>query len=63
MVYFMVDGVEVCARVSPEAATAPGERMRFMADMRHMHLIDPAIDRVIAAPATAANGSATALVS
>jgi multiple sugar transport system ATP-binding protein len=63
MVYFMVDGVEVCARVSPEAATAPGERMRFMADMRHMHLIDPAIDRVIAAPAAAANGSAKALAS
>jgi multiple sugar transport system ATP-binding protein len=58
MVYFLVDGVEVCARVSPEAAAAPGERMRFMADMRHMHLIDPATDRVIAAPAVAStNGS------
>ena len=59
MVYFLVDGTEVCARVSPEAASAPGERMRFMADMRHMHLIDPATGRVIAAPAAAAsNGSA-----
>jgi multiple sugar transport system ATP-binding protein len=47
MVYFPVDGVAVCARVSPEAAAAPGERMRFMADMRHMHLIDPATGRVI----------------
>jgi multiple sugar transport system ATP-binding protein len=64
MVYFIVDGVEVSARVSPEAATAPGERMRFMADMRHMHLIDPASERVIAAPAiAAANGTAKVLAS
>jgi multiple sugar transport system ATP-binding protein len=62
MVYFLVEGTEVCARVSPEAAAAPGERMRFMADMRHMHLIDPATDRVIPAPA-AGNGSAKALAS
>ena len=35
------------------------ERMRFMADMRHMHLIDPESDRVIEAPAIArANGAA-----
>ena len=59
MVYFTVDGTEVCARVSPEAALAPGERMRFMADMRHMHLIDPATDRVIEVPADArVNGAA-----
>jgi multiple sugar transport system ATP-binding protein len=58
MVYFIVDGVEVCARVSPEAALPPGERMRFMADMRHMHLIDPATDKVIDAPAARTNGAA-----
>jgi multiple sugar transport system ATP-binding protein len=60
MVYVIVDGTEVCARVTPEAALAPGERMRFMADMRHMHLIDPESERVIEAPGTAhANGAAT----
>jgi multiple sugar transport system ATP-binding protein len=61
MVYFVVDGAEVCARVSPEAALQPGERMRFMADMRHMHLIDPENDGVIEVPASArVNGAATA---
>jgi multiple sugar transport system ATP-binding protein len=59
MVYFNIDGTEICARVSPESAMAPGERMRLMADMRHMHLVDPESDRVIEAPAVArANGAA-----
>ncbi|HJT06532.1 MAG TPA: sn-glycerol-3-phosphate ABC transporter ATP-binding protein UgpC [Stellaceae bacterium] len=59
MVYFNIEGTEICARVSPEAAAAPGERMSLMADMRHMHLIDPESDRVVEAPAAArANGAA-----
>jgi multiple sugar transport system ATP-binding protein len=60
MVYFIVDGVEVCARVSPEAAQEPGERMRFMAEMRHMHLIDPETERVVEVPGIRINGAATA---
>jgi multiple sugar transport system ATP-binding protein len=60
MVYFIVDGVEVCARCSPEAALGPGERMRFMAEMRHMHLIDPENDQVIEAPQAVTNGAAKA---
>jgi len=59
MIYFAIEGTEICARVSPEAAVAPGERMRFMADMRHMHLIDPESERVVDAPAAArVNGAA-----
>ncbi len=58
MIYITIAGSEVCARVSPESAVAPGERMRFMADMRHMHLIDPATERVIEAPSF--NGAARA---
>ncbi len=59
IVYFMVDGTEVCARVTPEAALAPGKRMRFLADMRHMHLIDPQSERVIDVPgATRVHGTA-----
>ncbi|HEX6841628.1 MAG TPA: sn-glycerol-3-phosphate ABC transporter ATP-binding protein UgpC [Stellaceae bacterium] len=59
MVYFNIGDTEICARVSPEAAAAPGERMRLMADMRHMHLIDPESERVIESPAVArANGAA-----
>jgi multiple sugar transport system ATP-binding protein len=41
MVYFTVDGQEVCGRVDPGAAGGPGEPMRLYADMDRMHLIDP----------------------
>ena len=41
MVYFTVDGQEVCGRVDPGSATGPGEPMRLCADLNHMHLIDP----------------------
>jgi multiple sugar transport system ATP-binding protein len=41
MVYFTVDGEEVCGRVDPGSAKGPGEPMRLYADMDRMHLIDP----------------------
>src|SRR6202051_1605361 len=41
MVYFTVDGQEVCGRVDPDSATGPGEAMGLYADMDRMHLIDP----------------------
>ncbi len=41
MVYFTVDGQEVCGRVDPGSAKGPGESMRLSADMDRMHLIDP----------------------
>jgi multiple sugar transport system ATP-binding protein len=47
MVYFVVDGVEVCGRVNPTAAGNAGETMRLVADLNHMHLIDPGSDQVI----------------
>ena len=47
MVFFAVNGTEVCARVEPSAATAPGEKMRLYANLRHVHLIDPATDLVV----------------
>jgi multiple sugar transport system ATP-binding protein len=47
MVYFVVDGVEVCGRVNPTAAGNAGEKMRLVADLNHMHLIDPTNDQVI----------------
>jgi multiple sugar transport system ATP-binding protein len=47
MVYFIVSGVEVCARVNPEAAGTAGAKMRLVADMTHMHLIDPRTELVI----------------
>jgi multiple sugar transport system ATP-binding protein len=47
MVYFVVDGVEVCGRVNPTAAGNAGEKMQLVADLNHMHLIDPVNDQVI----------------
>jgi len=47
LVYFLVDGTEVCARCEPTAAKDPGTRMRFGADLRHLHLIDPESDLVL----------------
>jgi multiple sugar transport system ATP-binding protein len=47
MVYFTVDGQEVCARVDPGSAAGPGEQMRLYANMNHMHLIDPQTNMVL----------------
>jgi multiple sugar transport system ATP-binding protein len=47
MVYFIIDGVEVCGRVDPPSAGNVGEKMRLVADLRHMHLIDPATEQVL----------------
>src|ERR1700689_2989871 len=40
MVYFTVDGQEICGRVDPGSAVGPGETLRLYADMDRMHLID-----------------------
>jgi multiple sugar transport system ATP-binding protein len=47
MVYFTVDGQEICGRVDPGSAAGPGEPMRLYADMDRMHLIDPQTDLVL----------------
>ncbi|HTV46547.1 MAG TPA: sn-glycerol-3-phosphate ABC transporter ATP-binding protein UgpC [Stellaceae bacterium] len=47
MVYFTVDGVEVCGRVNPTAASAVGEAMPLVADLNQMHLIDPNTELVV----------------
>ena len=47
MVYFTIDGQEVCGRVDPGSAVGPGETMRLYADMDRMHLIDPQTGLVI----------------
>ena len=47
MVYFLVDGTEVCGRVDPAVAGRPGETMPLIADLNHMHLIDPQSDQVL----------------
>ncbi|MFL5265474.1 MAG: ABC transporter ATP-binding protein [Stellaceae bacterium] len=47
MVYFIVDGVEVCGRVDPVTAGNVGEPMRLIADLNQMHLIDPRTELVV----------------
>jgi multiple sugar transport system ATP-binding protein len=47
MVYFLVDGIEVCGRVDPATAGNVGESMRLVADLNHMHLIDPRTETVV----------------
>jgi multiple sugar transport system ATP-binding protein len=41
MVYFTIEGQQICGRVDPGSAAGPGETMRLYADMDRMHLIDP----------------------
>ncbi len=47
MVFFTVDGAEVCGRVEPSAAKRAGEPMQLRANLDHMHLIDPASNAVL----------------
>ncbi len=47
MVFFTVDGQEICGRVDPGSAAGPGEKMRLYANMDHMHLIDQQTNLVL----------------
>jgi multiple sugar transport system ATP-binding protein len=47
MVFFRVNGLDVCARVSPSAGAREGAPMRLAASLDNMHLIDDATGRVI----------------
>jgi multiple sugar transport system ATP-binding protein len=47
MVFFKVNGQEICGRVDPGSAAGPGEKMRLYANMDHMHLIEPQTNLVL----------------
>jgi multiple sugar transport system ATP-binding protein len=47
LVYFPINGVEVCGRVSPNAGARAGARMRLVADLDNMHLIDDETGKVL----------------
>jgi multiple sugar transport system ATP-binding protein len=47
MVFFQINGTEVCARVDPSCEARPGESLRLSADLSKMHLIDPQTDAVL----------------
>jgi len=47
MVHFKFAGIPVCSLVDPYAAKNAGETIRLMIDMKKMHLLDPATDKVV----------------
>ena len=47
MVYFTVNGVELCGRVSPEADPRPGQTAVLSFDAGKSHLIDPETNQVL----------------
>ncbi len=47
MVFFLLEGVELCGRVNPNAGAQSGKRMKLVADLGNMHLIDNASGRVL----------------
>ena len=47
MVFFLLEGTEFCGRVNPDAGAQPGKRMKLVADLGKMHLIDDASGRVL----------------
>jgi multiple sugar transport system ATP-binding protein len=47
MVFFEINGSEVCARVDPSCEARPGEPVKLAADLSKMHLIDPQTDAVL----------------
>jgi multiple sugar transport system ATP-binding protein len=47
MVYFRINGTEICGRVEPTAAKNSGETMQLRANLDHMHLIDTASSAVL----------------
>jgi len=47
LVFFNLNGTEVCARTDPTADMQPGKPAQFLADLRYMHLIDEASGRVL----------------
>jgi multiple sugar transport system ATP-binding protein len=47
MVFFQINGSEVCARVDPSCEARPGASVRLSADLAKMHLIDPQTEAVL----------------
>jgi multiple sugar transport system ATP-binding protein len=47
LVFFRVNGTDVCARTNPAAGAQPGRPLKMLADLGHMHLIDDESGRVL----------------
>jgi len=47
LVYFTLNGVDVCGRVNPNSGARDGQPMKLCADMANMHLIDDKTEQVL----------------
>jgi multiple sugar transport system ATP-binding protein len=47
LVYFTIDGKQICGRVDPGSGAQPRATMRLVANTDHMHLIDPSSGAVL----------------
>jgi multiple sugar transport system ATP-binding protein len=47
MVFFLLQGTELCGRVNPDAGAQAGKRMKLVADLGKMHLIDDTSGQVL----------------
>src|SRR6185436_11002049 len=47
LVFFRVNGSDICARTNPSAGAQPGAMLKMLADLDQMHLIDDASGRVL----------------
>jgi multiple sugar transport system ATP-binding protein len=47
LIYFALEGAQICGRVSPNAAAQDGERLRLAVDLNRMHLLNEVTGAVI----------------
>jgi multiple sugar transport system ATP-binding protein len=47
IVFFLLAGTELCGRVNPNAGAQAGKRMKLLADLSNMHLIDDDSGKVL----------------
>ena len=47
LVYFPLNGTQVCGRVNPNSGATDGAPLRMAADLNNMHLIDETTGQVI----------------
>jgi multiple sugar transport system ATP-binding protein len=47
LVYFAINGTDICGRVNPNAGATEGRSMKLRADLNNMHLIDDTTGKVL----------------
>jgi multiple sugar transport system ATP-binding protein len=47
LIYFTLEGVQICGRVSPNAGARDGGPLRLAVDLNNMHLLNEVTDAVI----------------